>query len=332
MQISQLQEVTKVVVHANCPDGTASAIILRDALNLKPEQIFFAQHDSIEYKEMKAEPGLLFCDCTPPQDRTQEFVAVGTIVLDHHKYSRDTVAAYGLNGAFACKETDPEVSGAWLAYREVWKPINDYKIKVGVLANPQEIVSFVKHFAVVAGIRDNWQLQDEYWKESCEQAALLMFFNREFWMSHELSWLAENWDEKLGWLGPVLISNDEDRSKSIAEKRWTYRTESGLVIAIVPNRFISDVSDLLEDECSVVIGFSYTKNDPGCFPGLLLSLRSFGDSFDCGKFCKANGGGGHTNAAGCKFETTETTLNPYKFLCNKFDEYLSTININSEGQ
>ena len=322
MNISKLQEVTKVVVHANCPDGTASAIILRDALKLSPEQIFFAQHTSPEYKEMKAEPGLLFCDCTPPQDRTQEFVDVGTIVLDHHKYSRDTVAAYGLNGAFACKETDPEISGAYLAYREVWKPLHDHRLACGLLVADLDTWKFVRHFAVVAGIRDNWQLEHEYWKESGEQAALLMFFNREFWMSKDLVWIAENWDEKLSWIGPVLISNENDRSKSIAEKRWTYRTDSGLVIAIVPSRFISDASDLLEDECDVVIGFSYTKNNPGCFPGLLLSLRSFGESFDCGKFCKANGGGGHLNAAGCELETAEDTPNPYKFLCNKFDEYL----------
>ena len=150
-----------------------------------------------------------------------------------------------------------------------------------------------------------------------------MFFPRDLFIATDLDNIAAHWDRKYGWLGKILVEKDDERAKHIAEKRWTYRTDSGLIIAIVPSRFISDASDLLEDECEVIVGFSYTKNDPGCYPGLLLSLRSFGDSFDCGKFCKAHGGGGHVNAAGCKFETESTTLNPYKFLCEKFDEYLS---------
>ena len=123
MDISLLKGVNKICVHDNCPDGTASAIILKEALDLGPEQIVFVQHDALEYKEMKAEPGLLFCDCAPPPDRVQEFVDVGTIVLDHHKYSRGIVAAFGERGVFADKEKEPTVSGAGLAYREVWLPM-----------------------------------------------------------------------------------------------------------------------------------------------------------------------------------------------------------------
>ena len=314
MYISLLERINKIYVHANCPDGTASAIILKEALNLESEQIVFVQHDTSEYKEMKAEPGLLFCDCAPPPERIQEFVDAGTIVLDHHKYSRDIVAAFGDRGVFADKDKEPTVSGAGLAYREVWLPM------LGKLTFSR---SFAKEFSLLAGVRDNWQLENPLWKKAREHAAVLMFFSNEMWKEIWLSQLAVIWDDKYGWLGKILVDKDNERAASIAEKRWTYRTDSGLVIAIVPSRFISDVSDLLEDECEVVIGFSYTKNEPGCYPGLLLSLRSFGNSFDCGKFCKTYGGSGHLNAAGCKFETLESTLNPYKFLCEKFDEYLS---------
>jgi oligoribonuclease NrnB/cAMP/cGMP phosphodiesterase (DHH superfamily) len=315
MDISLLKSVTKICVHDNCPDGTASAIILKEALNLDPEQIVFAQYQSSEYKEMKAEAGLLFCDCTPPFDRIQEFVDAGTIVLDHHKEARDIVAAFGERGVFADKKTEPTVSGAGLAYREAWQPM------LGKLTCFSR--SFAEEFSLLAGVRDNWQLENPLWKKAREHAAILMFFSNEMWKGIWLSQLASQWDDKYGWLGKILVDKDNERAASIAEKRWTYRTDSGLVIAIVPSRFISDVSDRLEDECELVIGFSYTKNDPGCYPGLLLSLRSFGNSFDCGKFCKSYGGGGHLNAAGCKLETTDTTLNPYKLLCEKFDEYLS---------
>ena len=331
MDISLLKNVNKVCVHANCPDGTSSGMILRDALNLKPEQIVFVQHDTLEYKEMKAEPGLMFCDCTPPPDRVQEFVKAGTIVLDHHKYARDIVAAFGENGVFADKEKEPEVSGARLAYR-VWKLCGSSSFNRWVDDGPPEWQSksfkkimndWVDNFSHIAGIRDNWQINSPLWKESCEQAAILMFFPRDSLISDPLSSIASSWDMEYGRLGSILVNKDLERAEHIAEKRWIYRTDSGLIIAIVPSRLISDASDLLEDECEVVIGFSYTKNEPGCYPGLLLSLRSFGDSFDCGKFCKAHGGGGHANAAGCKFDTEATTLNPYKLICDKFDEYLS---------
>ncbi len=323
MQISQLEKVTKVIVHANCPDGIASAIILRTALGLSPNQIVFVRHDSPEYNNLQAEPGLLFCDCVPPPDRTQEFVDAGTLVLDHHKYSKESIKDYGENGVFADFEKEPEVSGAWLAYREVWKVIYRNCDSNGFA----EVQRFVKELASLAGIRDNWQQKNLFWKEACEQSAILMFFPSDFWVSERLLSLSKNWDSKFRWLGPVLLANDNARSKQLADKSWTYRTNSGLIISIMPGRSISDASDLVEDECDVVVGFSYTKNEPGCFPGLLLSLRSFGNSFDCGKFCQTYGGGGHVNAAGCKFDTDEYTPNPYKFLCDKFNEYLSTSNV-----
>lgn len=321
MEISKLKKVTKVVVHANCPDGMASAIILKDALELSTEQIVFVSHTSEEYKEMPAEPGLLFCDCTPPQHRTKEFVDVGAIVLDHHEYSKDAIYEFGENGVFADKKTEPNVSGAYLAYREVWVPLKENQ--------SYSYRNFVKTFAITAGIRDNWQQDNPWWIDSCEQAEILMFFTKEFWMSQSLDYLCDNWVDKFELLGQTLVEKGKDKTKSIAEKRWVYRTESGLLIAIIPTRNISDATDLVEDECDVVIGFSYTKNKPGCFPGLILSLRSFDDSFDCGKFCKFYGGGGHLNSAGCEFETIEDSPNPYTFICNKFEEYL---NVKSEHE
>ena len=320
MNISKLKQTTKVVVHANCPDGIASAMILKDALNLAPEQIFFTQHDTPEYNNILCETGMLFCDCTPPQNRIPEFVAAGTIVLDHHKWSRDVVAAFGENGAFADFTTEPEVSGARLAYREVWVPIRQSII--AYTSDGDFIRPLVNKFSHIAGVRDNWQLQSEYWEQSKEQAALLIFMPINIWMNQSLGGILTSWDYSLG---KILVEKDMERAVHIAAKRWTYRTDSGMVIAIIPSRFISDASDLLEDECSVVIGFSYVKNEPGCYPGLLLSLRSFKGSFDCGKFCKTYGGGGHMNSAGCKFETEAGTLNPYKFICDKMDEYLCKV-------
>jgi len=320
MDISKLQKVTKIVVHANCPDGTASAIIIKDALRLKPEQIVFVELSTFEHDNLPAEPGMLFCDCTPPHARVQEFVDVGALVLDHHKYSKDIVAAFGENGVFADKATQPEVSGARLAYLEVWRPISESRPR---WSPESPIAIFTDRFSHLAGIRDNWQQNSPQWEEACEDAALLFFFPETYWMNVLLPTLAMDWYKDYIPLGKILVQKDKERAKAIADKRWTYRTSSGLVIAIVNSRFVSDAADLLEDQCGVLVGFSYMKNDPGCYPGLKLSLRSFGDSFDCGKFSKYFGGSGHLNSAGCKLVTDETTLNPFKLICDKVEEYLN---------
>jgi hypothetical protein len=333
MQKSKLEKVTKVITHAYCPDGISSAIILKDALGLTNDQIVFCQYNSPEHKNLIAEPGLLFCDFSPPRERIQEFVDAGAIVLDHHEHAKDIVAAFGENGVFADKNIRPEVSGARLAYEEVWLgmigPVLPCSIRLRIRSSGQQLHEsewsnqFIDYLSNLAGIRDNWQVQNSLWPEACEQAALLMFFGAEEWLNYTVEELAFRWNTKYKWLGKVLIKKENEAAKGIAEKRWTYRSVSGLVIAIVPSRNISDASDLLEDECGVVIGFSYAKNEPGRFPEMIVSLRSFGDSFDCGAFCKLHGGGGHVNAGGCKFETLEDTGNPYSFICRKIDDYES---------
>lgn len=329
MDISKLKNVTKVVVHANCPDGTASAIILKDALGLSPEQIIFTELSSPEHENLPAEPGMLFCDCTPPHLRVQEFVDAGSLVLDHHKHSRDIVAAFGENGVFADKETQPEVSGARLAFLEVWIPIfNSWKTN----GSTSPVKEFFDRFSLLAGVRDNWQQENPLWEAARECAAVLFFFPTDHWYKKYITDIVDRWEIDYIPLGKILVQKDDERAAGIAEKRWTYRTSSGSVIAIVNSRFISDVADLLEDQCDVLIGFAYTKNEPGCYPGLLLSVRSYGNSFDCGKFCKHYGGGGHLNAAGCKFETIEETPNPFKLICDKVEEYLNCPEMKNQNQ
>lgn len=319
MDIEKLKKVKKVVVHADCHDGILSAMILQDAMALPKENIIFVEHSTPEYVNLPAEPGMLFCDCTPPKERIQEFIDVGALVLDHHKHSRDIVEAFGDNGVFADKEKEPEVSGAALAFREVWcsGKNNQYS----------ELGFFVKDLAQLIGIRDNWQQQSPKWQEACEAAAVLMFFPIENWVGQETLWsIRRVWANYYKPFGKILFQKDKERAKAIANKRWIYRTTSGLVIAIVNSRFINDAADLLEDQCDVVMGFAYTKNEPGEYPGMKISLRGFG-SFDCGKFAKHYGGGGHFSAGGCKFQTLESTENPYTFLCKQMEQYLDDTTI-----
>ena len=118
--VDTLRAVRKVIVHkqsaaAPCGDGRASALILHAAL-LGAEVIEMAYGEPA-HVNLAAEPGMLFCDFSPPEARAAEFVAAGAIVLDHHE--RDRVEPFGALGVFG--ENAHGESGAWLAWREVYQ-------------------------------------------------------------------------------------------------------------------------------------------------------------------------------------------------------------------
>src|SRR5256885_13008647 len=74
-----LAAVRTIVAHDECADGTASAILLHDAL--PGAEVVFADYGGAAGRPV-AGPGLLFCDFSPPAARADEFVAAGAIVLD----------------------------------------------------------------------------------------------------------------------------------------------------------------------------------------------------------------------------------------------------------
>ena len=120
MKTDILKSVNRIIVHGNCPDGMASAILLYDAINIEPE---FHVHNTKAFKNLKITPNTLFCDICPPANLVDKFVAAGGIVLDHHKDKEAVVAKFGDRGVFADEINEPGVSGASLAYREVWQPL-----------------------------------------------------------------------------------------------------------------------------------------------------------------------------------------------------------------
>lgn len=145
-----LDSIKTIVVHDNCPDGLASAILLHDVLY--DAEIKFVQYGTDAYKALTPAPGVLYCDFSPPirtkkvvadgaetyvideEDRAklQEFVAAGTLVLDHHKTAKPIVEAFGDNGRFGDEVSEPGVCGALLAYRHVWLPLRNRIIAQGI--------------------------------------------------------------------------------------------------------------------------------------------------------------------------------------------------------
>lgn len=87
---------------------------------------------------------MLFCDIAPPAERAHEFLPRVPVVLDHHKGAEHLVKTF-THHVFADEKLEPGVSGAVLAYREVWKPLKPLGFTTAA------------DFARLAGVCDTWQ-------------------------------------------------------------------------------------------------------------------------------------------------------------------------------
>jgi DHHA1 domain len=313
MNIEYLKSIKKIITHDNCPDGRASALICREAL--PHAEIEFIQYQTPRHKTIEPEPGVLFVDFTPwaerepvtPENknpplseagktRIQTWVDAGTLVLDHHKGAEDIVAMFGERGVFANETNEPGVSGAMLAFREVWAPRDGARPwhrprpkSEKDKARAAAAESSVHHFATLAGVRDTWQTKHPLWGASGEQAAALMFWPWETLLAAGVLGL-----EPLLKIGPVLRARDFERdTKTIAE---------AYTIEFADRKFLcfeglhtSDIADRVDVD--MVIGWHYLREADGL--KMQLSCRSRGD-FSALDFAKAHGGGGHFHAAGFK--------------------------------
>jgi len=277
LSTTDLRSVRTIVTHANCPDGIASAMILSHAL--PDAYVAFVQYGTPEHERMLAEPGMLFCDITPPRERAMEFAEAGAIVLDHHKGARDIVEVFGERGVYADEQADPGVSGAMLAFSEVYRPLFGLHEQVA-------------DFATLAGIRDTWQTKHSRWKEACEQAEALKFFGFQGPLGR--AWLSEQEE----YVGTLLFEKKLAAARSIAETglyklgNWRLFNDGG--------GRTSDVAEVvreLEPQVDGVVGFHYAVTSDGKM-NLVFSMRSGRDGVDVAAIAKANGGGGHTRAAG----------------------------------
>ena len=167
--VQKLKQVRTIITHANCPDGIASAILLHDAL--PSAQIKFVTHGTKEYRELPAEDWMLFCDITPPAERAHEFLPRVPVVLDDHKGAEHLVKTF-THHVFADEKLEPGVSGAVLAYREVWDRLRHHGLHGEAC-----------RFARLAGVRDTWQTSSPDFQRSNEQAVALTFWPVEKWLS-----------------------------------------------------------------------------------------------------------------------------------------------------
>ncbi len=284
------KEIKTIVTHKHCPDGLASAMLLKDAL--PHAEVTFVSHD--ELAALPAVPGMIFCDIAPLAERTDEFLNVGAYVLDHHKSAKVIVAAFGDRGVFADERDDPGVSGAVLAYREVWQEMNPSG-------------SFpVEEFAVLAGIRDTWQTQHPRWDEACSLSAALMFFGANYLVGKHVSLTPLQIS-----VGKMLIEKRKERAVEIVKSSMLIRGKIGIFNDAPDSNGVRLISDVGEEarQIPVICGFFLEKsktNTPNSM-SITFSLRSHG-GIDVSLIASMNGGGGHTAAAGFRVDPAHTSV------------------------
>lgn len=307
---TELQRVKRIVTHESCADGIASALILHSAL--PDAEIVFVQYNDPAHRDLVAEPGLLFCDMTPPPERAAEFVEAGAIVLDHHVQMKGIVEQFGVRGIYA---DAPGVSGALLAFTEVWEPL----VPRG---DPRWYDTNIHWMlAKLAGIRDTWQKDapmivglngvlgfDSSWTAACAQGEALVFWPWEKWRDAEPR---VEWGSMLE-IGTVLLERKAQSVARAVERAHCFTTANGVrVVCFEGTHLSSDAAEAVGDTADLVIGWNYFV-DSGTGQRIVLSCRTRGDAIDVGAFAKSHpGGGGHTRAAGFQLAVGPTTPNPY---------------------
>jgi len=310
----KLLQVKKIIVHKYRHDGTSSAMIIRDVL---PDvEVFFAGHKDPEYLELKAEPGLLFCDISPPPKRGAEFMKHRAIVLDHHERTRKVVRRFVQAGLGVYGENDYCESGGMLAYKFVWLPLQDR-----AFSNKKD----VDRLATLAGIRDTFKKDSPRWEDACIQTEILAFFPVEHFVhqidGETLKLRDLGFSDQELELGKIQRDRFNKTVKRVVEEAYILDWNN-IKVAIIPgHRVISDASEELRKlGVPVTLAFTFRHNDN--ILTLTASARSDATVFDCNKFCAKYGGGGHITAAGgLTVEITKDTLNPYSLLKDILDAH-----------
>lgn len=326
--LRKLPHVRKCVSHAGCPDGIASAMLVKNAL---PDvEVLFLTHNSDEHRALRAEPGMLFTDFTPFVDQSDNpsadevarrcapFLDAGAIVLDHHKHQRSVVEAFGENGVFADETSEPGVAGAELAYRHVWLPLHERESRrlqrdfvteqsrqvawgalEGVRARAAEL-------ARLASLRDTWQVTHPDWIEATALSAALRFFPSGYWMQRARV-IGLSPEEMM--VGRVAVWQERERLlRQQDDVAFFYVGRSSgeadgaegarITIALINTRRAEDLAEHLRETgvANVLVGYQFKGEDK-----LVLSLRS-DSTLDAGLLAKSAGGGGHSRAAGCTLQ------------------------------
>jgi hypothetical protein len=327
-----LKQVELIICHDHCSDGTMSAMLLQDALpNARVEFCGYG----LAHSRLEARPNMLFCDFSPHVDAYRRFIDAGAIILDHHRSAEKIVKAFGDRGIFADESLEPGVSGAVLAYRHVWLPLKQAlwaRSRGGVAGGVYDSLraqerAQAENLARLIGIRDTWQTSNSEWVRSCQLAETIRFFGQEAWLTILDPFAADRedmWRQRMEVGARLVEKHAETLLKKVA---GAYRFQTSKDVRVVMFQGVSFSSDACElirtrNEADLVVAFDYVPIEGGQAP-LVFSTRAADSSFDCAAFCSAQGGGGHTAAAGfsVRFDPSVGAQDPYTILSERLRSY-----------
>ena len=314
--LDRLKAVTTIISHETCADGLASAMILKAALPYA--NVRFVKYNSEEHEKLEASKGMIFCDFSPHKTRTQDFIDVGAIVLDHH--AREVVDPFKESGVFADKDVEPGVSGAMLAYRHVYVP----------LLGENELV---KSFANICGIYDTWQTKSPLWEVSREYTEVLFFFPKKDWLADPIFPLyleaRAAWSTKLG-MGKTLVDKKNWTVKKALEEAYRATVGPLKVLMVQDTTAINEIAEAAGPEVDIVAGFRYYCEDNSDREDwcegfaknakFKVSFRSRKD-FNVRDLALHYGGGGHVKAASFVESVGQRHENPYRRVIELICEY-----------
>lgn len=310
----QLKSVRKLITHDECHDGIASAITVKAAL---PDvEVVPVAYGTRHYEELPVEDGLLFCDMSPPASRVQEFVAAGSLIMDHHTSAKPAVEVMG--GVYADEKVDIGVSGAMLAYKYVYTPIAAKETKYRYAAGLQKLAEFV-------GIYDLWVRDSPNWVRAMDLCATLRFYGLNHWLRMDPAKACEWLWSRLDVGAAVNFRKLYRANKVLLGKGYEVLTgtKTGMHVAVFPETVPDKIAGMVMDNAPADIDlvFAYNYSVEGGRPSLDVSVRSRGGKFDCGEFAKYFGGGGHLNAAGFTTALGAGTASPVTILQSLLDAY-----------
>ena len=313
ISVNKLKAITTIVSHERCPDGIASALILKDML--PDARVIFCQYGTPEHESLPAEPGMIFADFSPHPNRVKDFVDAGAIVLDHHRTAKDVVGAFGDSGVFADEKSEPGVSGAVLAFREVWLPLwDDQSMQIfgrvfEIQDDKPNFPSFVRQFAKIAGVRDTWQKSSPLWEESCVQGSALFFVPQEELLAIGLKQISNDWEIRYKWAGQLRNLKHLKTVQRAVQEGMRHTTAEGVrILMFQGTKLSSDAAGVPGVEADIICGFDVIWEKGQKQIKYLYSVRSR-SNFDCSALAKFHGGGGHKGAAG--FNIITPTSDPY---------------------
>jgi hypothetical protein len=307
-------DIKIIIADAHDADGIGSAIIAKMAF---PEAEVRLTFYGPELKALEPEPGMLFVDMTPPEDKVDRFVEAGAYVVDHHEKQKWIVDKFGDHGVYS---DEPGVSAALLTLLEVFMPkaLSD-KEQEGTTWTVAQIERLTTYVAFI-GVRDTWQKEDPFWRDACILTAAIEFYGFDHWEQALSNGIlpTPNTDELN--VGEILYERRLKLIQKVADSVIVRTAPNGKRYGIVPlqSKIVSDLAEYMRQERDLrtLVGFWYEARDGDL--SLHVSMRS--DEVDVGSLAVRAGGGGHRNAAGFEKHREEGMLNPLEWLTRFFEE------------